>query len=109
MKLNFIKTNLSSNKQEKLSIQRGLKRHQDTGSYFNEYVVNEDYDRPLLFEEYKKLLESLYNLDIQQFIVFQSQLEQLCFSQNSSQKLVQTFEKLSGSIQFKEKYDQFKA
>ena len=109
VKLNFLKINSETNKQEKLSIQRGLKRQPETGSYFNEYIVNEDHERPLLYEEYKKLLDTVYHLDIQQFIVFQSQLDQLCFSQNSSQKLVQTFEKLSGSIQFKESFDTFKS
>ena len=84
VKLNFIKTDLATKTKEKLSIQRGLKRQPDSGGYFNEYIVNEDQDRPLLFEEYKKLLESVYSLDIQQFIIFQSQLEQLCFGQNSS-------------------------
>jgi hypothetical protein len=43
-----------NNKVEKLSIQRSLKTKQseDGISYYNEFVFNEKYDRPLLLEEY---------------------------------------------------------
>ena len=62
-------------KSEKLSIQRGLKKKENDSGYFNEYIVNEDQERPLLYDEYKKLLDSVYGLNIQEFMVFQNQLD----------------------------------
>ena len=67
VKLNFLKIYNSSNRQpEKVSLQRGLrKRESEDGevTYFNEYIVNDNEDKPLLFEEYKALLKSVYHLD----------------------------------------------
>lgn len=114
VKLNLIKTDSKTKKSEKLSIQRGLRRKQEPDSdgrfsYFNEYIINEDHERPLLFEEYKHLLTTIYHLDIQEFAVYQNQLESLCFGGRSSLKLTEMFEKLSGSVVFKEKYDSLKS
>lgn len=101
VKLNLIKTDLQGKKREKLSIQRGLKKTQADAdgqhSYFNEYIINDDESRPLLYNEYKNILNSVYHLDIQEFAVYQNQLESLCFGEKSSQKLTEMFEKLSGS------------
>ena len=76
VKLNFIKSDLDGSNKEKLSIQRGLKRCPDDnsaeGKFFNEYVINEDHERPLLYEEYKQLLTTIYNLDIQEFALYQN-------------------------------------
>lgn len=99
VKLNLLKID-SQGKYEKLSLQRGLKRKANADgehSYYNEYIVNENFDRPLLFEEYKQLLLTVYNLDIQEFAIYQNQLESLCFGEQSSQKLTAMIEKLSGS------------
>jgi hypothetical protein len=82
VKLNFLKIVSETGQQEKLSLQRGLKKMiSENGevSYFNEYIVNENRDRPLLFDEYKQLLKTIYQLDLQEFIVYQNQLEQVCF------------------------------
>lgn len=54
-------------------------------------------------------MNSIYHLDIQEFLIYQNQLEQLCFGDQSSQKLTKVFEKLSGSDQFKEKYEQLRS
>ena len=51
----------------------------------------------MLYEEYNKIIQSVHNLNIQEFFVFQNQLESLCFGERSSQKLTNAFEKLSGS------------
>jgi hypothetical protein len=59
VKLNFIK-----GQNEKLSIQRGLRKKDSGEGYFTEYIVNENRDRPLLFEEYKQLLNSVYHLNL---------------------------------------------
>jgi len=113
VKLNFIKTNLRTNKSEKFCIQRGLKSKTDPSSgeatYFNEFIVNENHDRPLLFEEYKELLQSAYDLDVQEFAIYQNQLEKLCFGEDSGAKLTRMFEKLSGSQEHKERYNELKA
>ena len=62
VKLNFLKTDLTNNQQQKLSLQRGIKKRESDGqaSYYTEYILNEDEDRPLLFEEYKDLLRNVY-------------------------------------------------
>lgn len=78
-------------------------------SYFNEYIINDNDSRPLLYNEYKNILNSVYHLDIQEFAVYQNQLESLCFGEKSSQKLTEMFEKLSGSLEFKEKFELLKA
>jgi hypothetical protein len=59
---------------EKLSIQRGLRKRDssDGSGYFNEYIINENYERPLLYEEYKHILDNVYDLDIQEFMIFQN-------------------------------------
>jgi chromosome segregation ATPase len=74
VKLNLIKTDLQGKKCEKLSIQRGLKKTEADAdgqhSYFNEYVINDNESRPLLYNEYKNILNSVYHLDIQEFAVY---------------------------------------
>ena len=73
VKLNFLKTDVGTGLTEKLSLQRGLRHLENESgevSYFNEYVVNETHDRPLLFDEYKQLLKGVYHLDFSEFVVY---------------------------------------
>jgi hypothetical protein len=78
VKLNFLVSDLGSaeadGKVEKFSIQRGLRKRDssDGSGYFNEYIINENYERPLLYEEYKHILDNVYDLDIQEFMIFQN-------------------------------------
>lgn len=45
---------------------------------------------------------------MQEFVVWQNQLESLCFGEGASARLSRTFEKLSGSRAFKERYERLK-
>ena len=45
---------------------------------------------------------------MQEFLVWQNQLESLCFGEHASEKLSSTFEKLSGSRAYKQKYESLK-
>ena len=67
VKLNLLKVFSGEQKTEKMSLQRGLKKREaqdGTSSFYNEYIVNEDEERPLLFEEYKQLLHAVLGLDV---------------------------------------------
>ena len=48
---------------DKFCIYRGLKNAQ-----INEFYVNENYNRPKLYEEYKEILNT-YDLNIKDFII----------------------------------------
>ena len=102
----FVKLNFVRGQNEKLSIQRGLRKKDHGDGYYTEYVVNGDRDRPLLLEDYRQILSSVYNLDMQEFTIYQNQLEDLCFGERSAEKLSTAFENLSGSNSHKEKFEQ---
>lgn len=78
VKLNFLKTDLQNeNKVEKLSIQRGFKKRSQENPdlepiYYNEYIVNENYDQPLLYEEYDRVISQIYNLKGPEFMIYQN-------------------------------------
>ena len=61
-------------KVERLSIQRGYKkRPQEPDAeavYIHEYIVNENYEKPCLYEEYDRIVDSVYNLKGPEFIIF---------------------------------------
>ena len=71
VKLNILKK--TGDKFEKLSIQRGLKKMDDSEGYANQYIVNENYERPLIYDEYRQFLQQVYDMPKQQFFtVYQS-------------------------------------
>ena len=84
---------------DRFCIYRGLKN-----SSINEFYVNENLNRPFLYEEYKEILKT-YDLNIKDFIIHQNMLENMLFSGNTSLKLMSILERNSGSIEFKNQYE----
>ena len=82
-------------------------------SYLNsktkyEYFINETMGS-LPREQYDKFLRESYRMQLmQEFLVWQNQLESLCFGDRASEKLSRTFEKLSGSRAYKQKYERLR-
>lgn len=35
---------------------------EDSDGYFNEYIVNENFERPLTYDEYKNFLQQFYDM-----------------------------------------------
>ena len=89
---------------EKLSIHRGLRKTDDSDDYHNEYIINENWQRPLVYEEYRKFLAGAYQMPMQQhFLIYQHHLDEI-FSAASGSKLVALFDELSGAAEFREEY-----
>jgi len=108
----MLKVNLKDKKHvEKFSVQRGLTIFTDLNGekqYHTEYFVNESIN-PIQRAGYEKFLNKQYHMSLmQEFIEYQNQLEALCFGENASENLSKIFEKLSGSINFKEQYETLK-
>lgn len=103
VKLNFLK--VTGDRAEKLSIQRGLRKTDDPGSFHNEYIVNENRQRPLVYDEYRNFLAQAYQMPMQQhFLIYQHHLDEI-FGVASGSKLVSLFDELSGSAEHQEAYE----
>ncbi|CDW87992.1 structural maintenance of chromosomes 1 [Stylonychia lemnae] len=96
VKLNFKAVQILSGQTQEFSLKRMI-----NANGIQEYFFN---NQPLLAEEYLMKIND-YHLNINNFCAYQGKLEELCFRQEG-QHLVQMFEELSGSLQFKPQCDQ---
>lgn len=96
---------MSGDRVEKLSIHRGLAKTDETGNMNNQYIVNENRQRPLLYDEYRRFLSEAYHMPNQQhFFIYQHHLDEI-FGIASGSRLVSLFDELSGSAEFRGDYD----
>eukprot|EP00347_Sterkiella_histriomuscorum_P000387 403376057 len=96
--INFKATNIQDQSTKDYSIKRMINRNGVQEYFFN--------GTPLIGEEYLAKINEMH-LNINNFCAYQGKLEQICFKQEGGH-LVQMFEELSGSYQFKAKYDELK-
>ena len=103
VKLNFLKR--TGDKVEKLSIHRGLAKTDGTDDLHNQYIINENWERPLIYDEYCKFLAQAYQMPMQQhFFIYQHHLDEI-FGIASGSKLVSLFDELSGSAEYRGDYE----
>ncbi len=95
-------------------VQLNFKGTQDDKEYKIKRMINQNgvaeyffNSNPLIAEEYLGKINEMH-LNINSFCAYQGKLEELCFKQEG-QHLVQMFEELSGSSQYKQQYDDMKA